>query len=198
MRSFVAWHIGAAGAAMHLVLAHPNDGSPVLPRLTLLAKDIRSAKQTRTWRTRYQHSVGVVMGLEIEGGSTLSGHPHAHLFVFSADYEELISFLAWMKRRWRRRVGWDLVEGCQVSVLSSMAGDWAPRLRYVMKGSELDPEWPVDLLKEVIASLSAGKRLLTFWGLARREGGWLRPRPRGRARVLRLRPLAASRLRSTG
>jgi hypothetical protein len=187
IRAFVAMHLGPAGAAAHLVLALPDFGLSLLDQLTLLGKEVRSIKQTAIWRERYQPVIGVVMGLEISGGEALGGHPHAHLFVFSHESEELELFLARLSERWRRRLGKELVAGCEVFHLSSDPDEWAPRLRYVMKGSTLDPDWPVELVREVGLALSARKRLLTFWGSARRQGGWLRRRSRQRKSTPRLR-----------
>lgn len=196
MRGVVASTIGSTGAAAHLILSLPRSGSTLLDRLDSLGVEVRTVKQTSTWRTRYQPVLGVVMGLEVEGGQALDGHPHAHLFVFSGDTGQLHSFIAWMSERWQRRTGWVLMVGCQVFLCSDNPDEWAPRLRYVMKGSELCPDWPMSLIHEVALSLSARKRLLTFWGLARREGGWLRKR--AKRKVVSLHSRTTSPLASAG
>jgi len=197
MRDSVAACVGSNGAAAHLTLAQPALPMSVLHRLDRLAKEVRSAKQNRIWREGFRHTLGVVMGVEVAEGSALDGFPHVHLFVFSHDPHEVRAFIAWMRQRWKRRVGWALVEGLQVIALSANPREWAPRLRYVMKGSELDPAWPEPLLRGVVASLSARKRLFSCWGLAMRKGGWLRPRPGTERNVVALKTVAASRLRAT-
>lgn len=196
MRESVHRTIQRSGAAVHLIIALPHGPGSVLDRLTRLAKEIRSAKQAPAWRGRFKATIGVVVGLEVGGGSHLGGHPHVHLFAYSAEGREVRAFSAWLKARWMRRVGGNLVEGCEEFHLSASPEDWATRLWYVMKGSKLDPTWPPGLLQEVVASLSAGKRLLTTWGIAVRPGGW--SRARRTSNIQAFRPFASSMLRAAG
>jgi len=196
MRDRVHRTVKHLGAAVHLIFALPHGQGSVLERLTRLAKEIRSAKQAPAWRGRFKASIGVVMGLEVGGGSHLYGHPHVHLFAYSAEAREVQAFTGWLKARWIRRVGGFLVEGCEELHLSAAPEDWATRLWYVMKGSRLDSTWPPDLIQEVVASLSAGKRLLTTWGIARRPGGWTGTRRATNIQVFC--PSATSMLRAAG
>jgi hypothetical protein len=196
MRARLLRTLHPSGAAAHLVLALPHGSGSVLDRLTLLADEVRSAKHTPSWEKRFKHTVGVVMGLEVAGGGDLRGHPHAHLFVYSARAGEIQAFVAWLKARWCRRVQGVLVEGCEELHLSMDPNDWAPRLSYVLKGSELNPTWPPDLLQEVVASLSAGKQLITTWGIAGRPGGWARAKRT--TNIQAFRPTPRNKLRATG
>lgn len=196
MRDRILQTIQHTGAAVHLVFALPPGQGSVLERLTRVAKEIRSAKQAPAWRGKFKATIGVVMGLEVSGGSHLCGHPHVHLFAYSAEAREVQAFTAWLKARWMRRVDGVLVEGCEELHLSAAPEEWAPRLRYVMKGSKLDPTWPPGLLQEVVAALSAGKRLLTTWGIAMRRGGWTRVRRATNIQVFR--PNHLGKLPATG
>lgn len=196
LRGCVEANVGAEGAAALVTLALPDTPSrSVLSRLERLVAEVRSSKQCGAWRRGFKHTIGVVMGVEIGPGGAFQGHPHVHLFVFSPSTREVQRFVGWMQERWRRRVGRDLMDGLEIVNLSAEPDDWAPRLRYVMKGSELRPEWPEDLHFEVLVALSAGKRLSTFWGLARRKGGWSRLRMTATSGLVALKAPPSWRLR---
>lgn len=197
LRGCVEANVGAEGVAALVTLALPDTPSrSVLSRLERLVAEVRSGKQCGAWRRGFKHTIGVVMGVEIGPGGAFQGHPHVHLFVFSPSTHEVQRFVGWMQIRWRRRVGRDLMDGFEIRNLSAKPDDWAPRLRYVLKGSELRPEWPEDLLCEVLIALSAGKRLSTFWGLAMRKGGWSRPRAAASSRLASVMPPFSWRLRA--
>jgi hypothetical protein len=161
-----------------------------------LAKEVRSAKTSSIWRHRFLGEIGVVMNLEIGPGTDQRGHPHAHLFIYARTEKALEAFLDWLRARWKKRVRVELIEGAGLTLLGRNPDSWAPRLRYVLKGNRVDPQWPLGLLGEVLESITSHRRLFTTWGIAGRKGGWTRARRNGTIR--KFHPVAPSHLRATG
>lgn len=196
MRPWIEGQMGELGAAAHVKVALPHSEGRILERMERLAKKIRSATAARDWRKRFSGQVGVVMNLEIGPGTSMTGHPHAHLFIYARTEEGLDAFLGWLKAWWRRRAKRDLIEGAGLTYLGRDPGTWAPRLRYVLKGNRINPGWPVGLVKEVMEAITSGRRYFSVWGIAARRGGWTRARRA--ANIQALRPFSGSALRATG
>lgn len=185
MRPWIERQMGEFGASAHLKLALPSSEGRVLERLNRLAKEVRSVTTIPAWRDRFSSDIGVVMALEVGPGSHNLGHPHAHLFVFASAETALEAFLEWLKTRWTRRVQTDLIEGAGLSLLGQSPDAWAPRLRYVLKGNRISPDWPLPLVEQVIEAITSRKRLFSVWGLAKRRGGWTRARFAGNIQAFR-------------
>ncbi len=196
MRPWIKGQMGLSGASAHLKLALPSSQGRVLERLSRLAKEVRSVTTTRDWRRGFSLTIGVVMTLEIGPGSDKRGHPHAHLFIYASTREALDTFLDWLKSRWARRVGQKLIEGAGLSLMGLDPDEWAPRLHYILKGNRIRPDWPQDLVKQVIEAITSRKRLLSVWGMAIRRGGWTRAR--FATNIQAFRPTSLKRLRATG
>lgn len=196
MRPCIEGQMGEFGASAQLKLALPSSEGRVSERLGRLAKEVRSTTTTRGWRQRFSSDIGVVMTLEIGPGSDMLGHPHAHLFIYARTDHALEAFLGWLKVRWTRRVRTELIEGASLTLMGRDPDKWAPRLRYVLKGNPISPDWPLALVEEVIEAITSRKRLFSVWGLATRRGGWTRARFASNIQVFR--PTALSGFRATG
>lgn len=196
MRPWVEGQMGEFGASAHLKLALPSSQGRVLERLSQLGKEVRSVTSTRDWREGFSLSIGVVMTLEIGPGGDQRGHPHAHLFIYASTKGALDPFLDWLKTRWARRVRQRLIEGAGLSIMGPDPNEWAPRLRYILKGNRIQPGWPQDLLEQVIEAITSRKRLFSVWGMAVRQGGWTRAR--FATNIQAFRSAAQNQLRATG
>lgn len=196
MRPWIKGQMGLFGASAHLKLALPPSEGRVLERLSRLADEVRSATTTRDWRQRFSSNIGVVMTLEVGPGSHKLGYPHAHLFIYASTRGALDAFLDWLKARWARRVRQKLIEGAGLSLMGPDPDEWAPRLHYILKGNRIRPDWPQDLVKQVIEAITSRKRLFSVWGLATRRGGWTRAR--FATNIQAFRPTTLKRLRATG
>lgn len=175
LRPWVKAGIGLRGGVVLATFAHrPGDGC--LPeRLWALAKRLRGVCVSRAWREKFRAQVGVVVALEVSEGVDGRGHPHAHLFVFSQELERLEEFVVWLQDWWLERNPECRPNAKSIAWCGRHPDDWAPRLRYVLKGSPISPDWPKGLIEEAVEVMGSGRRMLTFWGLAERKGGWFRP-----------------------
>lgn len=107
-------------------------------------------------------------------GGKGTGHPHAHFLILGLDQGAVRAMAEWMIDRLLARVpGFEFQEG-QLAVFSRTA-PWRRALSYVLKGSTPTARWPHHLLGETVLLLAQGRHLLSFYGLAKRPGGWARP-----------------------
>ena len=172
LRRRVVERMGEEGAAAYIMLSMPHVTGRLHGDLGELAKEVRSAKTTPRWKNHFSARIGVVMALEISRGWVRRGHPHAHLFVFGPEKNVVMDFLEWIIRRWVSRLPTARVPEASMIAFGRAESEWAPRLFYTLKGSDVDPGWDPDLLLEAVGALGAGKQLVTFWGLA--SGCWVR------------------------
>lgn len=173
LRDRVAAVIGGHGAALHLTLSGPHS-QPLAARIRIMLDLVRGYSRTHAWKNPHglSRQVGAIWAFELSLGRDRRGHPHIHQLVVAPEADAVRRYRDSILRFWAAGVHGFSLECESARELSADPDDWGPPLRYILKGSEVDPQWPSEVFDEAILELTSGRNHIGRIGL-------LHPRCRG-------------------
>ena len=152
---------------MFLTLNPPKGKGKIPERITRLSDQLKRLRNRVAWKRALD---GFAVGLQglfaFEIGK--QGHVHLHALLWSVEAGRPQAAGDWLRQMWL-----DLnprAHECH-QTLEGVEQDWPAfqaALRYVTKGSEVDPTWPETMLLQCVHALSSGKHHLITCGLRRK------------------------------
>lgn len=164
--------IGDGGAAFRFALSGPHHG-PLNRRIRVMFDLLASFWRTQTWRRRsgLSRRVGVIWAFELSPGADGAGHPHFHLMVFARESAALDAYCKGLFGHWASGIPGFNIAAVEVQTLSSAPESWGPRLKYILKGPDLAPDWPVAVFEAAVMEFTSGRQHIRCIGLLSPRGG---------------------------
>lgn len=170
--------MGPSGGAVFITLTGPLDG-PLDTRIEAMFAAWRGLQHRQVWKGKngWKAKVGLVWAFELQPGAEGLGHPHLHQMVFAAHKPDLRGFVTDLLTHWRACFPAVGPRFAKVIRLTNDPGAWAPRLHYILKGTEVAPDWPDSVFDLAVLELTSGHQHSAAIGLmrptrmARKKGG---------------------------
>lgn len=163
--------LGAKGVCIHLGLTPGPSPETTEGKISAMALARQSIFRKQAWKgaNGWKAKVGMVLVTEISHGNGWAGHPHHHALVCGAIPEEVHAFVEWMTKKWLETMEHAQPAGQWAKPMGHDPSRWAPRLNYILKGSQVRLEWPEGLLLDAVAELTSGHNHQNAYGLLRKS-----------------------------
>lgn len=170
--------LGEHGAAAHVVLTGPHDRALEARSRTMLTV-MRGFSRKQVWKKPggLSRRVGVIWAFELDLGTDRKGHPHIHVMVAAAKPDAVQRFVDAILDHWGKGVHGHQPENGAIAILSPDPDSWGPRLNYLLKGSEIDPDWPSDVFDAAVLEFTSGRHHIAAIGLLSSRQGSQNPKP---------------------
>lgn len=153
--------------AVFLTLNPPKGKGEISERIKRFSDQLKRLRNRVAWKRPLDGFATGLQGLfAFEIGER--GHVHLHALLWSLETGRPQAAGEWLREKWLE-LNPKALESLQTLV--PVQQDWShfeTTLRYVTKGSEVDPRWPESLLLEGVHALSGGKHHLITCGLRRK------------------------------
>ena len=167
--------IATGGGCGSLTLTLPAT-MPPRDRLDRCRQGLEKIRGKVAWRATgrgLKEKVGVLAAFEVsaEGGRP---NPHVHLAVFGPDFQAVQDCLGWLLAAWLEINPGAGPGGQEMGPVRRPNGPWQDWIKYILKGTAVDPAWPGATLAAVLDLFPPGARHFSAWG---RHGRVLAKRP---------------------
>lgn len=169
LRPKIAELLALGGACSLATLTLPHSPDDLSTRMTRVQEGVSALFRRQAWKgpEGFRTVVGLVIGFELADGSAQDGHPHAHILIVGSSDEMVRAASEWLVQTWVASMpgAHHLAQG--VEFVGCEPEAWEPALRYVVKGTPVQPGWPDHLILDLLKALSTGRHSVVTSGLLR-------------------------------
>lgn len=152
-----------------ITLTLPHSAEDLSTRMARVQKGVSALFRLQAWKRPegFRTVIGLVIGFELADGHGQDGHPHAHILVVGRSDEVVRAASAWVVQAWLASMSGTHLLAQKVEFVGGEPEAWEPALRYVVKGTPVNPESPDHLILELLKALSSRRHSVVTSGLLR-------------------------------